>query len=159
MRKLIALIMFSLLLGCAARAQNGPPVDEAAIRQTALDYIEGWYEADAARMERALHPELAKRMIYTDPKTGRSQFNHMGAMQLVQNTQRGGGSRTPKEQQTKEITILDRYQNAAVVKIVASGWIDYLEEAKFNGEWKIINVLWELKPQPAASTPPAKATP
>jgi hypothetical protein len=28
--------------------------------------------------------------------------------------------------------------------------VDYLEEVKFNGQWKIINVLWELKTQPAA---------
>jgi hypothetical protein len=35
-----------------------------------------------------------------------------------------------------------------VVKIVASDWVDYLQVAKFNGEWKIINVLWELKPKP-----------
>ena len=33
----------------------------------------------------------------------------------------------------------------AVVKIVASDWVDYFEAVKFNGEWKIINVLWELK--------------
>ena len=109
-------------------------------------------------MESELHPELAKRMILTDPKTGHSQFNYMGAMQLVQNTRRGSGSKTPKDQQLKEITILDRFNNAAVVKIVASGWIDYLEEAKVNGEWKIINVLWELKPKPA-SAPQTSATP
>jgi hypothetical protein len=84
----------------------------------------------------------------------------MGAMQLVQNTRRGGGNKTPKDQQTKDITILDRFNNAAVVKIVASGWIDYLQEAKVNGEWKIINVLWELKPRPAPenATAPAKPT-
>ena len=133
----------------AVAGQTSSTDDDAAIKATALNYIEGWYEGDAARMESALHPELAKRMILTDPKTGHSQFNHMGAMQLVQNTRRGGGSKTPKDQQTKEITILDRYNNAAVVKIVASGWIDYLEEAKVNGEWKIINVLWELKPKPS----------
>jgi hypothetical protein len=23
--------------------------------------------------------------------------------------------------------------------------VDYLQVAKFNGEWKIINVLWEMK--------------
>jgi hypothetical protein len=51
----------------------------------------------------------------------------------------------------KEVTILDRYNNAAVVKIVASDWIDYLEVAKINGEWKIINVLWELKPKPTSA--------
>jgi Putative lumazine-binding len=48
-------------------------------------------------------------------------------------------------QQQKDITILDRFGNAAVVKIVASGWMDYLEEVKFDGQWKITNVLWELK--------------
>ena len=130
-------------------AQEKSQDDNAAITKTALDYIEGWYAGDAARMERALHPELAKRMISTDPKTGRSQFNHMGALALVQRTRDGGGRKTPQDRQLKEITILDRYNNAAVVKIVASDWIDYLEVAKFNSEWKIINVLWELKLKPS----------
>jgi hypothetical protein len=26
-----------------------------------------------------------------------------------------------------------------------SGWIDYMHMAKWNGQWKIVNVLWELK--------------
>ena len=128
-------------------AQTDSSSDNEAIRKTALDYIEGWYSGDAARMERALHPELAKRMISTDPKTGRGQFNHMGAMTLVQRTREGIGKKIPQDRQSKEVTILDRYNNAAVVKIVASDWIDYLEVARFNGDWKIINVLWELEPK------------
>ena len=157
MRKVFSLIAFTFLVIGTAMAQTSATDANAAITKTALNYIEGWYEGDAARMESSLHPELAKRIIYTDPKTGRSQFNHMGAMALVQGTRRGGGTKTPKDQQVKEITILDRYEGAAVVKIVASEWIDYLSVAKFNGEWKIINVLWELKPKPAVqstSTPP-----
>jgi len=142
-------IVSLLFLGAIAFAQTSPSDDNESIEKTALDYIEGWYAGDAARMERALHPELAKRMISTDPKTGRSQFNHMGAMTLVQRTRDGGGKKTPPDRQLKEIKILDRYNNAAVVKIIASDWIDYLEVAKFNGDWKIINVLWELKPNPA----------
>ena len=152
MRKALSLIAFTFLMIGTAGAQTSSTDDNAAITKTALNYIEGWYEADAARMESSLHPELAKRMIYTDPKTGRSQFNHMGAMALVQGTRRGGGTKTPKEQQLKEITILDRYEGAAVVKIVASEWIDYLSVGKINGEWKIINVLWELKPKPAVQS-------
>jgi len=35
--------------------------DEAAIAAIALDYFEGWFDGDAVRMRRALHPELAKR--------------------------------------------------------------------------------------------------
>ena len=145
----VSIFASALFLNAIALAQTTSPDDNSAITKTALDYIEGWYTGDAARMERALHPELAKRMISTDPKTGRSQFDHMGAMTLVQRTRDGGGKKTPPDRQLKEITILDRYNNAAVVKIVASDWIDYLEVAKFNGDWKIINVLWELKPKPA----------
>jgi hypothetical protein len=148
MSKVFSLIAMIILVSGVAAAQTASTDENAAITKTALNYIEGWYEGNAERMESALHPELAKRMIYTDPKSGRSQFNHMGAMALVQGTRRGGGKQTPKEKQLKEVTILDRFNNAAVVKIVASDWIDYLSVAKFNGEWKIINVLWELKPKP-----------
>ena len=137
-----------LLIGIVTlHAQTNPSRDDEAITKTALDYIEGWYTGDAARMERALYPELAKRMISTDPKTGRSQFNHMGALALVQRTREGIGTKIPADRQLKDVTILDRFNNAAVVKIVASDWVDYLEVAKFNGDWKIINVLWELKPK------------
>ncbi len=146
------LILISTLLALAAplHAQTAtdpaPPADEStAIKQTALDYIEGWYTGDAARMERSLHPELAKRIVITDAN-GKSKLETMSALTLVQRVRAGGGTKTPKDQQQKDVTILDRYRNAAVVKIVASGWIDYLEEAKYNGEWKIVNVLWELKP-------------
>lgn len=159
MFKTFSLIAIVLLVATVAVAQTGTSDENAAITKTALNYIEGWYEGDAARMESALHPELAKRMIYTDPKSGRSQFNHMGAMALVQGTRRGGGTQTPKEKQLKEVTILDRFNNAAIVKIVASDWIDYLSVAKVNGEWKIINVLWELKPKPAEPSTPSAAKP
>jgi putative lumazine-binding protein len=37
--------------------------EEAAITATARDYYEGWYDADVARMRRALHLELAKRFV------------------------------------------------------------------------------------------------
>ena len=149
MRTVIRLTTIVMMNMAMAAAEEPPVYDNAGIKQAALDYIEGWYAGDGARMERALHPELAKRMISTEPKTGHSQFNHMGAMALVQRTRAGGGAKTPSDRQLKDVAILDRFNNAAVVKIGASDWIDYLELAKFNGEWKIINVLWELKPKPA----------
>ena len=148
MKHSIPLIMTALLFAPISYAEDQMSQEETLIKNAALDYIEGWYAGDATRMERALHPELAKRMISTDPKTGRSIFNHMGAMTLVQRTRAGGGKNTAVDRQLKDVSILDRFNNAAVVKIIASDWIDYLELAKFNGEWKIINVLWELKPKP-----------
>jgi Putative lumazine-binding len=148
-------ISFLSIYGLAATAVlwEGPPqvntsdADSAAIRQAALDYIEGYYEGDAERMERAVHPELAKRIVLTDRKSGRSRLDQMSAMTLVRGTRAGGGKDTPKERQQKDVTILDIFEQAASVKIVASDWVDYLHLAKFNGRWVIVNVLWELKPE------------
>jgi len=137
----IALAMSARL----AAAQSA--ADSAAVRATAMDYIEGWYAGDAARMERALHPELAKRVVTTDSKTGRSQLESIGAMTLVLRTRAGGGMHTPVERQQKDFRILDMSANAAVAKIIASDWVDYLELAKWNGRWVIVNVLWEYKPR------------
>jgi hypothetical protein len=119
--------------------------DKAAITATALDYIEGWYEGNPERMERALHPDLAKRIVRTNDK-GQSGLGQMSALGLVQGVKRGGGKDTPKERQQKDVTILDVFENAASVKVVASDWIDYLHIARFNGRWVIVNVLWEMKP-------------
>jgi hypothetical protein len=121
--------------------------DTAAIRQTALDYIEGWYGGNAERMERSLHPDLAKRIVLHEAATGRNRLDQMSALGLVQGTRRGGGTRTPLERQQKDVTILDRFENAASVKIIASDWVDYLHVARYNGAWVIVNVLWELKPE------------
>ena len=145
MRKMILVSAFALLVfGSQASAQS--PADASAIKQTALDYIEGWYEGNAERMERALHPELAKRIVRTSQE-GNSRLDQMSALTLVQGTRRGGGKNTPKEKQQKDVTILDVFENAASVKVVASDWIDYLYMARFNGRWVIVNVLWELKPE------------
>ncbi len=142
---LIAAFMFSVP---AVHGQTKvSDADRQAITQTALDYVEGWYEANPERMERALHPDLAKRVVFTDEK-GRSRLEQMSAMGLVQGVKRGGGKATPIEKQQKDITILDVFENAASVKAVMSGWIDYMHMAKVNGRWVIINVLWELKRRP-----------
>jgi hypothetical protein len=120
--------------------------DSAAIRGTALDYIEGWYQGDAERMERALHPDLAKRIVNTNER-GRSVLGHQSAMTLVQSTRRGGGKETPAGQQRTDVRILDIFGNTASVRVDAGTWIDYLHIVKFNGRWVIINVLWENRPQ------------
>ncbi len=81
MRNMILTAAFLLLVfGSQVHAQS--PTDASAIKQTALDYIEGWYEGNAERMERALHPELAKRIVRTNPE-GNSRLDQMSAMSLV----------------------------------------------------------------------------
>jgi hypothetical protein len=142
MKKTVAIMALLLVRAGLASAQS--PADSAAIRATALDYVEGWYTGDAARMERAVHPELAKRIVQTDDR-GRSRLGQQSAMTLVTNTRTAEGRQTPPEQQIKNVRILDIFGNSASVRAEMSGWIDYLHVAKWNGQWKIVNVLWELK--------------
>ena len=140
------LLCIALLAAHPSRGVAQTSADSTAVRQTALDYIEGWYEGNAERMERAIHPDLAKRIVNFDQQRNRSVLGHQSAMTLVQNTRRGGGKETPANQQRKDVRILDMFGNTASVRIDAGSWIDYLHVVKWNGRWVIINVLWENRP-------------
>ena len=142
---LLALMVLSTAVIGVARAQTA--ADSGAIRATALDYVEGWYEGNGDRMARALHPELVKRIVVRDTTTGKSMVQGMGASVLVNSTRHGYGKETPKERQQKEVTILDIFGNAASAKAVMSDWVDYRQLGKVDGRWVIVNVLWERKPQ------------
>jgi hypothetical protein len=138
------LVFTTLLLGAATGVSGQTAADSAAIRATALDYVEGWYTGDAARMERAVHSELAKRIVQSDER-GRSRLGQQSAMTLVAGTRGAEGKEIPVAQQIKDVRILDIFGNSASVRAEMSGWVDYMHMAKWNGRWKIVNVLWELK--------------
>lgn len=135
-----------MLAAVSAPALAQTAADSAGIRSAALDYIDGWYQANGDRMERALNPELAKRNVTTDPATGRSRLIQMSAMTLVQYTRRGGGSSIPAGQRRNDVRILDIFGGAATVRVTAATWVDYMHLAKVDGRWVIINVLWENNP-------------
>jgi hypothetical protein len=139
------LLLAALAVPATARAQTA--ADSSAIRATALDYVEGWYEGNAERMSRAVHPELVKRIVVGDTATKRSVVQTMGASALVNGARRGWGKETPADRRRKDVTILDIFGNAASVKAVMADWIDYLQIAKVDGRWVIVNVLWERKPE------------
>ena len=138
-------MLTTLLLTASLLPAAQATADRAAITQAALDYIEGFYDGSAERMTRALHPDLAKRIVKIDPATGKARLDHMGAEALIGMAKSREARPTPKDKQQKDVTILDVYGNVATVKVVANDWIDYLHIAKFNERWVIVNVLWEMK--------------
>jgi len=139
-----SLLLLATAVSGEAWAQTA--ADSAAIRATALDYVEGWYEGNVERMARALHPELVKRIVVSDTATGRSVVQNMGASALVNGTRRGYGKETLKERRQKEVSILDIFGSAASAKAIMADWVDYMQLAKVDGRWVIVNVLWERKP-------------
>ena len=149
--KIITGLWTLMMLAAVCMAQQAqaaaPQVSEAdreGITRAALDYAESYYEGDGAKMERALHPDLAKRIVRNSPE-GRSRLDHMSAMTLVQIIRMGSGKNTPKDQQLKDVKILDVFGNNASARVEMLDWVDYMHLAKWNGQWKIVNVLWEMK--------------
>lgn len=128
----------------APGASETPARDSAAIRAAALDYIQGWYEGDAERMKRAVHPRLEKRILGSEIGA-RVPLVEMSAMELVEATRRGGGADSPGARRD-DVTILDVFGNAAGVRVDADRWIDYLHLVRTGEGWEIVNVLWELRP-------------
>ena len=142
MKRFVLLIALTLLFNNVLKAQTSE--DSLAIKQTAMNYIYGFYEGNAERMEKALHPELAKRNVRTDPQSGRQRFDQMSALTLINITRAGGGKSIPQDQRIFEFEILDITGNNASIKTIAKGFYDYIHMSKWNGEWKIVNVLWDF---------------
>jgi hypothetical protein len=87
--------------------------DSAAIRATAMDYMQGWYTGDTVRMGRALHPELAKRIVNTD-SNGVSRLSRQEAVGPYTRFVRAERERltTTREELRRIRTELERLQAA-----------------------------------------------
>jgi hypothetical protein len=140
-------VALALVLVASSVAAAQTAADSAGIRATALDYIDGWWSADAQRMASALHPELVKRIRGIDPTGGggREWIDQMGASRLVRGTGRGGGRETPVAARRSDVRILDIFQNTASVRVDAGPWVDYMQMVRWAGRWVILNVLWEMR--------------
>jgi hypothetical protein len=115
--------------------------DLVAIRLTALDYEEGWFEGNAERIARCLHPHLAKRVIRRDPETGKTYFNHLTKEELIRHTRTGGGTDVPRNKIYYKVDVLDVHDDVAVVRAESFPYIDYLQLVKDEGQWLIVTVL------------------
>jgi hypothetical protein len=147
----VAISALTLAAPCSLRAGTVSAADDAAIRKVVLDYAEGWYTGDAVRMERALHPELVKRAILRDEKTGRPYVQPTSASAMVRMTESGVGKLKPGEVMDNQIEVLDVYGDAAAAKALSPHYLDYVQLVRWQGEWKILNVLWV--PRVAAPKP------
>ena len=116
-------------------------VDNKTIYEAVSDYYDGWYEPNVERMERCLHPDLAKRAIKLD-EAGKEYLLQLTKEVMVDATKNGGGSDSPAEKKNWTITILDCYEEIANVKVASSEYMEYIQLAKQEGQWLIVNVLY-----------------
>jgi hypothetical protein len=143
MKKLafIILIVFFIFLSLFVFGKEVIEKEKSAIEQAAMDYIEGWYEGSAERMDRALHPEMVKRAMIPDAG-GKEYFQSLSKSDMVKATEAGGGRKFPVDERKINIVILDVYKTMATVKVESGSFVDYLHLGKTEGSWKVVNVLF-----------------
>jgi len=152
MKHSMILLSFALVLcGCKLTAQTKQ--DTLAIENACRDYVEGWATGDVDRVAKGVSPELVKRTIGQD-KEGLSYTNNMSASLLLVATKMNkegirGKDLEPDKPFKETVQIFDVTGDFALAKAMNTkyGFFDYCQLAKFNGEWRIINVLWGMVPQ------------
>jgi hypothetical protein len=118
--------------------------DEAAVVAVALDYFEGWFEGDATRMERALHPGLAKRSLsQVDPDS--PELRSLTKERMVELTAAGGGKgESPDGGLRIDVGVVDLHGNIASVVVRSAVYREYLHLVRTDEGWKIVNALWHF---------------
>jgi hypothetical protein len=129
----------------AGSAQTKPNADRDAVRQAALDYVEGIYNVQPERIQRSVHPALVKRGFYKKDASTPYVEMPMTYDQLVKlaSDWNKGGKRDTK---IKEVAVLDLLDQTATAKVTATWGIDYMLLGKYDGQWKIVQILWQSHP-------------
>lgn len=143
----------ALLVALAAAA---PPAmaqgaaDSAGVRAAVLDYVEGFYQGDSARLVRSIRPDVVKYgfFIPRNDSVYRGEPMSFAEMNGYANNVKRSGKPAPATA-PKDIEILDVADQTAAAKLTAWWGIDYLQLAKFDGRWMIVHVLWQSPPRPA----------
>ena len=108
--------------------------DQELITQTVHDYFEGWYDADVARMDRALRAALVKRSSAEDD----------GAILtkdfMLQACADGDGTRATDR--WLKIDIADVCGDIASAVVRSAPYREYLHLIRTGNGWTIANALW-----------------
>lgn len=141
------LIALALLFSFSPQVYAQQSSEEEAVRQAVLDYVEGIYDVEPDRIERSVHPELAKRGFYVprDAKTYKeSPMNYEQLHSLAGRWNKDGWLK--QDEVPKEVIIFEVLDQTATVKLIAQWGIDYMHLAKYDGKWQIVNVMWQSHP-------------
>jgi hypothetical protein len=109
--------------------------ERAAIVATVLDYFEGWFDGDAERMERALHPVLAKRG---------PELRTVTKDEMVAGTAEGEGKAVdPGPGRRIDVTVVDVHGTIASAVVDSDVYREYVHLVRTDDGWRIVNALWQ----------------
>jgi Putative lumazine-binding len=115
---------------------------QQAITATVMNYAQGWYAGDTARMANALHPDLAKR-AWLKNADGEFAMSEYPAQKLIERVSRNTFDTYALANKRADVEILNVIGHMASVVLHMDQWTDLMHVLQIDGEWKIINILWE----------------
>jgi hypothetical protein len=118
--------------------------EEAGVRAAVLDYVEGWFDGNAERMERALHPELVKRcrgLEGDDPDV----METLTARDMIDATAEGVGRSEDAEDREIDVQITYLHGDLAAATCICHRYVDLLHLLRMPEGWRSINAGWELR--------------
>ncbi len=113
--------------------------------QAAREYIEGWYDGDAARVEKVLHPQFVRR-IAAVTVAGDDFFWQQDRARFLEAVEHGGDKATPCDQRQIHLAVRDLARTTASVRVDSAYYVEHLSLVKMRDQWQIVNILWENVP-------------
>ena len=147
MKKIVGFALGLALVGFTVHAQNAANADKEAVRAAAMDYLEAIYQAQPDRIARSVHPQLRKVGFYKkdgQPNYSESPMTYDQLVNLAGSWNKEGKRDLAKA--PKDVAVYEVLDQTASVKVTAQWGIDYMHLAKYDGKWKIINILWQGHP-------------
>ena len=147
MNRILIVFLAGLVIAATNFAQDSKNDEKEAVRRAVLDYVESVYDVDPSKAERSVHPELVKRGFFV--KKGESNYSphtmtYSELIELAKTYNKNG--KVPRDA-PKEVVVFDVADQTASAKVTAIWGIDYLHLARYEGKWKIINILWQTPPK------------
>ncbi|MFT7486382.1 MAG: hypothetical protein ACI9F9_002237 [Candidatus Paceibacteria bacterium] len=150
MKRIVTLLSLPLLLALVsffAVDDAAKKADAEAITKVVTEYARAFYDVKPELLETSLHKDLAKYGFYRP--AGAKDYRGMPmsydqALALAADLNKEG---ILGENLTQKVTILDQMDMTAAVKLEAIWGIDYIHVAKYDGKWKMLQVIWQSRPE------------
>ena len=137
-----AIVLLLSLVSATAFAGS----DREAVERAVLDYVEAVEQGRPELIERSVHTGLAKFGFYRE-KPGTEfrviPMTYDGLVELAADMKKQG---YVPENAKHSVEIFEVLDQTASVKLTAFWGIDYMHLARYDGKWKIVQVLWQSPP-------------
>lgn len=139
----ISIILFVLLfIHCSVFSQTNTETEKAT--RALLDYIEGFYEGDSAKIIRSVSPSVVKYGYWKEAKANVYAGESMSYREMIDYA-----IKVSKKTKKAQVGTIEKAQIYEIQDQTASGKVtawwgtDYILLEKVNDQWMIRMVLWQ----------------